>query len=244
MTRRSYDQACPVATALDVVGERWTLLIVRDLFFGPLRFTDLRDGLPGLAPNLLADRLRFLVDAGLIDRVDQPPPSHRTVYRLTSRGRELGPVVHELSRFGIHDWADPDAEPPPPRLVRGALLSLLVPEHLDDAGWTARLELGDARLGLRVAPAGRTAGRPLDRLRVRDLADAAGQPEAGADGAGEPDLVVTSTLGTLLSVRRGERSPTAARRAGSLRVRGPRPHQARLAGLLGWSARARTGSAR
>ncbi|MCB1029329.1 MAG: helix-turn-helix transcriptional regulator, partial [Microthrixaceae bacterium] len=62
--RRSYQQACPVAHALDLVGERWTLLIVRDLVFGPLRFSDLRDGLPGLAPNLLSDRLRFLVDQG------------------------------------------------------------------------------------------------------------------------------------------------------------------------------------
>lgn len=101
MTPRSYRQFCPVTMALDQVGARWTLPIVRDLLPGPRRFTDLRRGLPGLAPNLLTDRLRELEAAGLVERVDLPPPAARQVYRLTDRGRELEPVVLELGRFGV-----------------------------------------------------------------------------------------------------------------------------------------------
>jgi DNA-binding HxlR family transcriptional regulator len=81
--RRTYGQPCPVAAALDVVGERWTLLIVRDLMFGALRFSDLRDGLSGLAPNLLSERLKMLVAHGIVEQVELPPPAARTVYALT-----------------------------------------------------------------------------------------------------------------------------------------------------------------
>ena len=230
-SRRSYDQACPVAHALDLVGERWTLLIVRDLLFGPLRFTDLRDGLPGLAPNLLADRLRFLVDQGLVDQAADPPPPGRTVYRLTERGRALGPVVHELSRFGIDDWGNPDHAPPPPHLRRGALLALMAPERLDGAGWRARLHLADGDVLVSVAPDdGRDGLRPLARLRVRDA-----ERLAAEEAAGSADIEVTATLGTLLALRRGERSVEEARQAGELVVEGSARSAARLGRLLGWS---------
>lgn len=228
MTRRSYDQACPVANALDVVGERWTLLIVRDLVFGPLRFSELRDGLPGLAPNLLSERLRFLVGTGLVSREAAAPPARRVVYRLTSEGRRLGPVVHELARFGIAGWADPDVEPPPPRLVRGAVLSLLVPEALDDAAWHARLHLGAATVDLVVGERLDDGGRDLDRLRVRDVD---GPP---ADDTAEVDVELDASLGTLLALRRHELTPAEARRAGRLRILGDDGAATRLGALLGW----------
>jgi DNA-binding HxlR family transcriptional regulator len=99
---RSYRQFCSVARALDVVGDRWTLLIVRELALqGACRYTDLRDGLPGIATNLLADRLRDLEAAGLIAREDAPPPIATTLFRLTSRGEELRPVIDELGRWGL-----------------------------------------------------------------------------------------------------------------------------------------------
>src|SRR2546423_10330659 len=87
---RSYSQYCSLAKALDIVGERWTLLIVRELLLrGPSRYTDIRDGLPGIATNLLAERLRDLEKAGLLSREDAPPPVATTLFRLTPRGEQL-----------------------------------------------------------------------------------------------------------------------------------------------------------
>jgi DNA-binding HxlR family transcriptional regulator len=99
---RSYRQYCSVAKALDVVGDRWTLLIVRELLLkGPSRYTDIRAGLPGIATNLLADRLRELEQAGIVEREDAPPPVATTLFRLTPRGEELDPVLGALGRWGI-----------------------------------------------------------------------------------------------------------------------------------------------
>src|SRR5690242_21611800 len=87
---RSYGEYCSLAKALDVVGERWTLLIVRELALrGACRYTDLRNGLPGIASNLLAHRLRELEKAGVITREDAPPPIATTLFRLTPRGEQL-----------------------------------------------------------------------------------------------------------------------------------------------------------
>jgi DNA-binding HxlR family transcriptional regulator len=97
---RSYGQYCALARALDVVGDRWTLLILRELFFRDSRYSDLRDSLPGIATNLLADRLRQLQAAGLIEAYDAPPPVRATVYRLTPRGRELAPALRALVAWG------------------------------------------------------------------------------------------------------------------------------------------------
>jgi DNA-binding HxlR family transcriptional regulator len=99
---RSYDEYCAVARSLDLVGDRWTLLVVRELAqLGPARYTDLRNGLPGIASNLLADRLRDLEAAGLLTREEAPPPVATTLYRLTPRGEGLRPVLAELMRWGL-----------------------------------------------------------------------------------------------------------------------------------------------
>src|SRR5437867_2184126 len=98
---RSYGQLCSVAKALDVVGDRWTLLIVRELLLrGACRYTDLRDGLPGIATNLLADRLRELEGAGLVSREEAPPPIATTLFHLTQRGKDLEPVMLSIGRWG------------------------------------------------------------------------------------------------------------------------------------------------
>lgn len=99
-SRRSYRQFCGVARALDVVGERWTLLVVRNLLVGPRRYSDLLRELPGITTNLLAKRLAELEHAGLVERRALPPPAATTVYALTSEGAALEPVVMELGRFG------------------------------------------------------------------------------------------------------------------------------------------------
>jgi DNA-binding HxlR family transcriptional regulator len=98
---RTYGQYCAVAKALDAIGDRWTLLIVREILLrGPCRYTDLRNGLPGIATDLLADRLRDLAKAGIVGREEAPPPVATTLYRLTPRGAELAPVLRELLRWG------------------------------------------------------------------------------------------------------------------------------------------------
>ena len=98
---RSYGQYCGLAKALDVVGDRWSLLIVRELLLrDACRYTDLREGLPGIATNLLADRLRDLESAGVVEREEAPPPVATTLFRLTERGRELRPALHALGHWG------------------------------------------------------------------------------------------------------------------------------------------------
>jgi DNA-binding HxlR family transcriptional regulator len=99
---RSYDEYCAIAKSLDVVGDRWTLLIVRELGQrGASRYTDLRNGLPGIASNLLAERLRELEHAGVIAREEAPPPIATTLFRLTPRGEQLRPVLDDLTRWGL-----------------------------------------------------------------------------------------------------------------------------------------------
>jgi DNA-binding HxlR family transcriptional regulator len=105
---RSYGQYCSIAKALDVVGDRWTLLIIRELLIrGACRYTDLRNGLPGIATNLLSDRIRELESAGLIRREDAPPPIATTLFHLTEAGAELLPVLDAIGRWGTRYMVEP-----------------------------------------------------------------------------------------------------------------------------------------
>src|SRR3954465_10608233 len=98
--KRTYGDRCGIARALDAVGERWALLVVRELLLGPKRFTDLRTGLPHVGPDVLAQRLKELEAAGIVARRTLPPPAASKVYELTPRGAELEPVVLALGRWG------------------------------------------------------------------------------------------------------------------------------------------------
>jgi DNA-binding HxlR family transcriptional regulator len=121
---RSYQQNCPIAKGLDVLGERWTLLILRELIGGARRYADLRAALPGIATNLLADRLRELEDAGLVDRTELPPPVARTVYTLSEVGWvKVPPVIRAVASFGL-DMVEPteDAFTPLNGFLAGVLL--------------------------------------------------------------------------------------------------------------------------
>jgi DNA-binding HxlR family transcriptional regulator len=105
---RSYGQYCSIAKALDVVGDRWTLLIIRELVIrGACRYTDLRNGLPGIATNLLSDRIRELESAGLIRREDAPAPIATTLFHLTEAGAELLPVLDAIGRWGVRYMIEP-----------------------------------------------------------------------------------------------------------------------------------------
>jgi len=107
---KHYDHYCPVAHALDVVGDRWALLVVRELMQGPKRYTDLADGLPGIGTNILAARLRDLEADGVVTKKTLPPPAASRVYELTDYGRELKPVMRELALWGARSLGPPTAE--------------------------------------------------------------------------------------------------------------------------------------
>jgi DNA-binding HxlR family transcriptional regulator len=123
--RKTYSQYCPVARALDVVGERWTLLIVRDLMMGPKRYTDLRAGLPGIATDILTARLRTLEQAGFVRRRELPRPAPATVYELTEDALQLRQAILALGRVGLTTLGGPEAgeDVRPERMVLGLRVS-------------------------------------------------------------------------------------------------------------------------
>ncbi|WP_078591972.1 winged helix-turn-helix transcriptional regulator [Streptomyces megasporus] len=126
MPRRRYDQFCPIARALDVVGERWTLLIVRELLAGPRRYTDLHADLPGVSTDVLATRLKEMEREELVARRRLPPPAAAFVYELTERGRGLLPVLAALA-----DWGAPAlAERRPTDAVRAHWFAVPLMRHL------------------------------------------------------------------------------------------------------------------
>ena len=131
--RKSYEQYCAVARALDVVGERWTLLIVRDLLMGPKRYTDLRVGLPGIATDILTARLRTLEEAGLVRRRNLPPPAPAAIYELTETGSRLGPAILALGQVGLATLGSPQPgeDVRPERLVVGLRVSFRREEFAD-----------------------------------------------------------------------------------------------------------------
>ena len=110
MSKRSYDQYCPVAHALDLVGERWSMLIVKNLMHGPKRYTDLAEDLPGIGTNILAARLKALEECGVIEKKKLPPPAASRVYELTGYGRALKPVMRELALWGAKSLGPPTHE--------------------------------------------------------------------------------------------------------------------------------------
>ncbi len=138
---KPYDQYCPVAHALDLVGERWSLLLVRELQHGPLRYSDLHERLPRCSTNVLASRLKELEAANVVTRRKLPPPAASTVYELTETGASLGPVIGALARWGLQTLGPPppDLETPPGWLEKA--LRTTVAAHVP----TARIafEVGD-----------------------------------------------------------------------------------------------------
>ena len=118
---KRYDEYCPVAHSLGLVGERWSLRVVRELLHGPKRYTDLADRLPGIGTNILATRLKELESAGIVEKKKLPPPWASTVYELTPAGQGLRPVLHELARIGARLLGPP----PPDALQEGWLVGAL-----------------------------------------------------------------------------------------------------------------------
>src|SRR5690349_10409402 len=160
---KRYDQYCPVAHAMSLVGERWALLVVRDLLKGPRRYTDLAAGLPGIGTNILATRLRELEAAGVVVRRKLPAPAASTVYELTPYGAGLEEVVHAIARWGARSLGPPAATDDfDHEWGLGAFRALLYPERargvtatyvivVDEDAFTVRLDHG--RLGVELGVA-------------------------------------------------------------------------------------------
>jgi DNA-binding HxlR family transcriptional regulator len=188
---KTYNQNCPIALGLDIIGERWTLLILRELVGGSRRYSDLRSELPGIATNLLADRLRALEQAGLIYRTEMPPPIARTVYQLTDVGwRKITPVLQAVANFGIDQFDLDNASRTP---LNGFLAGLLLGFDPSSAA--------DIRASYRVEVDGRTFEFSID----------AGELAAGRNA---PAVTVEATAADLITARL---APTAARRNAAIR---------------------------
>jgi DNA-binding HxlR family transcriptional regulator len=142
-TKRTYGDACRFAHALDTVGERWALLVVRELLLGPKRFTELRAGLPKASSNMLAERLRELERGGVVRRRRLPPPAAASVYELTEWGRELEPIVTGLGAWGARSPFPPDAKSIGADSIVLALRSLFDPEEAGEMVATYELRLGE-----------------------------------------------------------------------------------------------------
>jgi DNA-binding HxlR family transcriptional regulator len=144
-TKRSYGEACRFAYALDLVGERWALLVVRELLLGPKRFTDLRAGLPHASPNILSERLRELEGAGVVHRRKLPPPAAAQVYELTAWGEELEPVVTQLGAWGARSPVPPEHREIGPDSIVLALRSLFDAEAAGELEASYELRIGEER---------------------------------------------------------------------------------------------------
>lgn len=211
---RSYGQFCPAARALDIVGERWTLLVVRDLLQGPKRYTDLQAGLPGIGPNVLAARLRSLEHTGLVEKKRLPPPAASTVYSLTELGEGLRPVVLGLFEWGLRLVGTPSKND----AVRASY-------------WLPALEMAARPDAVR---------RDVDdeyEFRVGDetvvVAIRGGELRTSEGPADQPDVVLATDHETFAGLGRGIVSPAQAIAAGKLRVEGDPDAVARCAALFG-----------
>jgi DNA-binding HxlR family transcriptional regulator len=186
--RRSYDQYCSAARALDLVGDRWTLLIVRELLAGPRRYTDLHADLPGVSTDMLATRLRDMERDGLLARRRLAPPGNASVYELTVRGRELTGVLHALGEWGAGELAERGATD----AVRAHWFALPLLRALEGAGVRGLVQVS------------------LEEGEFHLHAGSADGPVYGVGPApGEPDLRLALDAETCLALARGEADAAA-----------------------------------
>jgi DNA-binding HxlR family transcriptional regulator/putative sterol carrier protein len=200
MPQRTYGQFEGLARALDVVGERWTLLLVRELLLGPRRYTDLLDGLPGIGTNLLARRLRRLEEAGVVRKVRTPPPGASAAYELTERGRALEPALLGLARWGMESME-----------LRSGTETLR-------PGWGVlamrTVFNAEAAVGVRETYEFRVDG-DVFHVRIDD-----GRMDARQGPAPDPQVVISTDVETLLTVAAHQLNPLDAVAEGKAEVSG------------------------
>jgi DNA-binding HxlR family transcriptional regulator len=210
-TMRTYGDGCGIAHALDLVGERWALLVVRELLLGPKRFTDLRAGLPNASPNVLSQRLRELEDATIVRRRRLPPPAGSWVYELTDWGRGLEPIAISLGAWALRSPTFPDDAPVGDDSVALAMQTFFDPSAAGELSARYELRLGDNTFHVRIADGRIALGRG-----PQDAADA----------------VVETDAGTLSALIWQGRELADALAAGDLRIEGDRAAVTRLIGLF------------
>jgi DNA-binding HxlR family transcriptional regulator len=201
VTMRTYCDGCAAAHALDLIGERWALLVVRELVLGPKRFTDLRAGLPNASPNVLAQRLRELEGAGVVRRRKLPPPAASRVYELTDWGMELEPIIIGLGRWGARSPSRPrDAGLGVDSLIL-SFRTMFDPRAAEGLDASYELRLGE------------------DRFRAV-VADGRFEVERGSVEG--PDVVIEGDPGELAALVYEGRRLDEALRSGEIRVEGDR----------------------
>ncbi len=210
-TSRTYGDACGIPRALDRVGERWALMIVRELLLGPKRFTDLKTGLPHASPNVLSQRLRELEHAGIVMRRMLPPPAGSRVYELTEWGKELEPVVDALGRWGARAPLAPEDTGMSFDAHLLSIKTLFDPTLAGDFGASFDLRLGEQRF----------------RAVISD-----GSLELERGGIDSPDAIVTTDEGTLLALAHRRRELADAIDAGEIEIEGDLEAVERFMGLF------------
>jgi len=219
---RSYAQYCPVAHALELVGERWALLVVRELLNGPKRYTDLAEALPGIGTNILAARLKDLEQAGVVQKRRLPPPAAVKVYELTPYGEELREPMYALARWGARTLGPPTAND---SLSPGWLVNAV--RATFDRG---RAEQFSAVVELRVDD-------EVAHVRFDD-----DMPLVEPGAADDPGLVIETDPATLFCVAAREQSAKEALKIGAVRVTGKRADAERFLSLLSFDDRIQASS--
>ena len=199
---KHYDQYCPMAHALSLIGERWSLLIVRELLHGPKRYTDLAHGLPGIGTNILAARLRDLEEAGIVEKRKLPPPAASTVYELTEYGAGLKEALYALARWGARSLGPPTEQDD---LYEdwglNALPAVFNAEEARGLTETYVLKVGDDAFTARIVD---------------------GELEATCGAAPDADLVVETDVETFFLLCSGQLEPKEAVKRGRARIEGDR----------------------
>jgi DNA-binding HxlR family transcriptional regulator len=223
MTKRTYRQYCPLARTMDILGERWTVLMIRELLLGPRRFKDLLEALDGMGTNLLSERLKMLEAEGLAQRRTLPAPAGSAVYELTERGRGLEPAMVELARWGVESLGKPREG----EAFRPSWLALTL-----KATFNAELARGV---------------HEVYEFRVDDTVFHARVDDGHltiTDGeAQRPDLVFAANAETFVAVGSRRVSPLDAVRRGKLKAEGPPESLLRCVEILGLPMPAQSSSA-
>lgn len=211
--KRSYDDGCAAAHALDLVGERWALLVVRELLLGPKRFSDLETDLPQISPNVLSTRLKDLEQIGVLIRRKLPAPAASWVYDLSEWGRELEPILMGLGRWGARSRAHPRQAPVTVATLITAMKTMFYPPAAEGFAIRLDLKVGDDVFEARVENAQLEIGRATG-------------PRT------QPDAVLEADVSTLAGLALGGGSMQEALEAGTLKITGDEQVAERYLGLF------------
>ena len=214
--RRTYNQYCGLAAALDILGERWTLLIIRELLIRPRRYRDLLADLPGIGTNLLAERVKFLVDEGIVRRRELGGGSKRQAYEITEKGEALRPIVLGLARWGMESVGDLSPEfAVRPSWAFLAVEAMIDPDKVPDSNEQYEFRVDDE----------------VFHIDVRD-----GTARALAGPAEDPAMTAITDAATFVQIGGGRLGPLAATVTGKLKLSGDIDVVLRSCALLGLEA--------